>query len=64
MEYIPVSDTVKEQVILIRDTGKTNMFNIDRVQEIAREMELTELVNFLVDKSHQLRYFGLILNGK
>ena len=41
-----MTDKIKEQIITIRDTGLTNMFDVNTVQRIAHEMEFYELVIF------------------
>lgn len=38
---------VKEQILTIRDTGLTNMFDTRTVQRIASDMDFFELVIFL-----------------
>ena len=63
-ENIAISDTLKEQIIAVRDTGKTNMFDIAYVQRIAYEMELYELVEFLEDRNNRAAYTSFILHGK
>ena len=63
-ENIAISDTLKEQIIAVRDTGKTNMFDIAYVQRIAYEMELYELVEFLEDRNNRAAYTNFILHGK
>ena len=63
-ENIVISDTLKEQILAVRDTGKTNMFDIAYVQRIAYEMELYELVEFLEDRNNRAAYTSFILHGK
>ena len=38
---------IKEQILAVRDTGLTNMFDTSAVQVIANEMGFYELVIFL-----------------
>ena len=38
---------VKEQILAIRDTGETNMFDLTRVRELALSKGFYELLNFL-----------------
>ena len=38
---------VKEQILKIRDTGLTNMFDVNAVQRIAFELDFYELVDFI-----------------
>lgn len=45
-----MTDKIKEQIITIRDTGLTNMFDVNAVQRIADEMEFYELVIFLEEE--------------
>ncbi len=56
-----MSTKVKEQIIYIRDTGLTNMFDLKRVREIAMELDMQELVEFLDE--HQKEYGRFILYG-
>lgn len=56
-----MTDKVKEQILAIRDTGLTNMFDIHAVQKIAYEMEFYELVNFI--EENRSSYVRFILTG-
>ena len=56
-----MTDKIKEQIIAIRDTGLTNMFDVTAVQRIADEMEFYELVIFLEEE--KAKYVKFILNG-
>ena len=48
-----MNDKIKEQILAIRNTRITNMFDVNTVQRIAYEMDFYELVNFLEeDKRH------------
>ena len=57
-----MSEQIKEQILKVRDTGLTNMFDTIAVQRIAFEMELYELVNFLED--NKKAYVHFILTGE
>ena len=57
-----MSDKVREQILAIRATGLTNMFDTIVVQRIAFEMELYELVTFLED--NKKAYVHFILTGE
>ena len=63
-ENIVITDTLKEQILAVRDTGRTNMFDIFCVQRVAYEMELYELVEFLEDRTNRAAYTNFILHGK
>ena len=53
---------VKEQILAIRNTGLTNMFDTHAVQRIAYNMDFFELVLFLED--HKDKYVNFILTGE
>ena len=57
-----MSEAVKEQILAIRDTGLTNMFDVRTVQRIANDMEFYELVVYL--EEHRREYAHFILTGK
>ena len=57
-----MTDKIKEQIISIRDTGLTNMFDVNAVQRIAHEMKFYELVIFLEEE--KTKYVKFILNGE
>ncbi|TQI67366.1 uncharacterized protein DUF5049 [Clostridium sp. KNHs216] len=57
-----MSETVKKQILAVRDTGRTNMFDIHAVQRIAYDMEFYELVTYLED--HRREYAHFILTGE
>ena len=42
-----MTEKIREQILAIRRTGRTNMFDVPMVQNIAHEMRLYELVIFL-----------------
>lgn len=53
---------VKEQILAIRNTGLTNMFDTHAVQRIAYNMDFFELVLFL--EEHKDKYVRFILTGE
>ena len=57
-----MSEQIKEQILKVRDTGLTNMFDTIAVQRIAFEMELYELVTFIDD--NKKAYVHFILTGE
>ena len=57
-----ISESLKEQILIVRDTGLVNMFDIRGVREVAEAMEFTELITFL-DEDRE-RYAGFILHGE
>ncbi len=53
---------VKEQILTVRKTGLTNMFDTIAVQRIAHEMSFFELVIFM--EEHRDEYARFILTGE
>ena len=53
---------VKEQILAIRASGLTNMFDTRTVQRIAHDMDFFELVLFL--EEHKDKYVRFILTGE
>ncbi len=56
-----LGETIKEQILSIRDTGRTNMFDINMVQYLAMEKGLYELVSFI--EENKSKYVQFILTG-
>ena len=42
-----MTEKIKEQILAVRETARTNMFDADMVQVIANEMKFYELVVFI-----------------
>lgn len=57
-----MNDKIKEQILVIRNTGITNMFDVITVQRIAFEMGFYELVDFL--ETDRKAYVDFIIYGK
>lgn len=57
-----MTDKVIEQIMAIRETGETNMFDVTRVQRLAYEKGFHELVLFL--QEHKKEYARFILTGE
>ncbi len=53
---------IKEQILAIRDTGETNMFDVPKVQEIALREGYDELLAYLADNIGA--YSRFILTGE
>ena len=56
-----ISEKIKEQILAIRDSGVTNMLDINRVQYEANERRFYELVLYLED--NKAGYSRFILTG-
>ena len=57
-----MTNKVREQIFVIRNTGLTNMFDVNTVQRMAHEMNFFELVVFL--EEHKDQYVRFILTGE
>jgi hypothetical protein len=57
----PMDKKIKEQILYIRSTGLTNMFDVPMVQKLANEYGFYELVVFLED--NRADYVHFILYG-
>lgn len=57
-----MTEKIKEQILAIRDTGETNMFDTARVQRMAYDRDCCELVLFL--EKHKQEYAHFILTGE
>lgn len=59
-----ITGKIFEQILKVRNTGETNMFDIRGVMKVAYDLELYELVSFLDDKKNHKDYLQFILDGK
>ena len=57
-----MSETIREQILAIRDTGLTNMFDTSMVQRLAYDREFYELVIFIEEQTKA--YVEFIMYGK
>ncbi|MPN25529.1 hypothetical protein SDC9_172941 [bioreactor metagenome] len=58
-----MTEQIKEQILKIRDTGLTNMFNTGAVQWIASHMGFSELAAYL-EETDAGEYVHFILSGE
>ena len=56
-----MNETIRNQILAIRDMGLTNMFDVHMVQRLAYERNYSELVIFL--EEHRKEYVQFILYG-
>ena len=52
-----MTDKIKEQILAIRDSGRTNMFDIPMVQYLANEQSYYELVIYLEESRNEYVHF-------
>jgi hypothetical protein len=57
-----MTDEVRNQILYVRDTGLTNMFDVATVQRIAYNMDFYELVVYLEENRKEYTHF--ILTGE
>jgi len=56
-----MTEKIKEQILAVRDSGLTNMFDARAVQVIANNRNFYELVVYI--EEHLSEYFDFILYG-
>lgn len=57
-----MKELVKKQILTIRDTGLTNMLDVNNVKMIAEQLEFDELIDYL--EENKKGYVSFILYGK
>ena len=55
---------VKNQILRVRDDGRTNMFDVNGVMYVANDLNLFELVVYLMDKDNRKEYSRFIMTGE
>lgn len=57
-----MTEAIKDQILSIRNTGLTNMFDVNAVQRLAYERDFYELVVYL--EENRKEYVHFILTGE
>ena len=57
-----MTETIKDQILAIRDTGLTNMFDVNAVHLLAYERDFYDLVVYL--EENRKEYVHFILTGE
>jgi hypothetical protein len=57
-----MKEKIKEQILQIRDSGVTNMLDVNRVQYEANRLEFYELVIFIEENKKE--YVHFIMTGE
>ena len=57
-----MTEALKDQILAIRNTGLTNMFDVNAVQRLAYERDFYELVVYL--EENRKEYVHFILTGE
>lgn len=59
-----MTESIRQQVLQVRKTGRTNMFDIRMVVQVATELRCDELVEFLKTRANREVYAHFILTGE
>ncbi len=59
-----MTNRIKEQILKVRDDGRTNMFDVNGVMYVANELRLYELVVYLDDRDNRREYSHFIMTGE
>lgn len=59
-----MTQKVKEQILAVRETGGSNMFDVNGVMRIASDLDFFELVNYLADHNNRREYSHFIMTGE
>lgn len=57
-----MTEIIKEQILIIRETGLTNMFDLPMVQRLAYERDFFDLVVYI--EEHPKEYAHFIMTGE
>ncbi len=57
-----MTETIRKQIMAIRNSGETNMFDVNKVQHIANRRGFYELVVYL--EEHRREYCNFIMTGR
>ena len=57
-----MTEEIREQIMAIRDSGLTNIFDLNTVQRLANERDYFDLVLYIED--HKAQYVKFILTGQ
>ncbi len=60
-DKVKIDQVALEQLLEIRDSGATNMFDFNTVQRLAYDQDFYELVNWM--EEHKNEYGRLIMYG-
>ncbi len=59
-----MTNTIREQILKVRDDGRTNMLDINGVMYVANELGLYDLVVYLDDRKNRREYWHFIMTGE
>ena len=59
-----MTQKIRDQILAVRDTGLTNMFDVNGVQVVANNLGLYELVVYLSERENRKEYSHFIFTGE
>ena len=59
-----MTKTIRDQILKVRDDGRTNMLDVNGVQWVANDLNLFDLVVYLDDRSNRKEYWHFIMTGE
>ena len=59
-----MTNKIKQQILKVRDDGRTNMLDTNGVMYVANDLQLYELVVYLDDRDNRKEYWHFIMTGE
>ena len=59
-----MTNKIRQQILKVRDDGRTNMLDTDGVMYVANDLQLYELVVYLDDRDNRKEYWNFIMTGE
>lgn len=59
-----MTNKIREQILKVRDDGRTNMLDINGVMYVANALKLYDLVVYLDDRDNRREYWQFIITGE
>ena len=59
-----MNEEIRNQILAIRETGATNMFDTRTAKDIAEMLGFDELADYLSNRENRRAYANFILTGK
>lgn len=59
-----MTGTIKQQILKVRDDGRTNMLDVNGVMFVANDLRLYDLVAYLDDRDNRKEYWHFIMTGE
>ena len=59
-----MTNKIKQQILKVRDDGRTNMLDTNGVMYVANDLQHYELVVYLDDRDNRKEYWNFIMTGE